>query len=518
MSSRPARSRRCLPLLLALLTASSSFWASREAIQRMLASEEAAIAPLQPPAPSLPAEAGGDGGAGLSPAGAERRDRDDGGDGRDAASTPPSHVMKVVELHRLTEGREGTGYLRYNESECAPPKKYYHNRIVLPRNGTERDADERRLIPKILHLSFVSRCLPQDVDMYVKRWEDKLPDHSIVFHDDHAVHDLLYSSKYMTEWSRDFPWLATAMKCVLNKGAMLIDVWRLVVLWRFGGIYADIDTWPEDDFDVEKYYPDADVGRVSAFFFSDVPRRPTQWFMAMEERHPIAYLGIETVVDNILNMPYEQVKSPPLIKVTGPKAVSNAYSKFLNHAGVSLGRYRRLKRGACDHVQNATAAAATDTTMSEDNDTAVVPPCKVNVYLRNYGASASNKHIGRQVGMSDKVVLKHGVAWKPGMGLATKKFYHDFVEYRKYNATTGETRTKNVTRATRIHKQSNTMHWHMLSGYGTGDQRRLCRREQQRWKNATTVEVKMKNATSITTTIRTTSTTVKVRTTDHDQN
>ena len=166
--------------------------------------------------------------------------------------------------------------------------------------------------------------------MYVKRWEEKLPDHSIVFHDDHAVHDLIHAGKYRTEWSREFPWLAAAMTCVLNKGAMTIDVWRLLALWKFGGIYTDLDTWATDDFDANATIP----RNVSGFFFSDDAGRPTQWFMAMEEYHPMMYLNIERVVKNLLNL--ENIKQPQLVFETGPRPTRDSYRKFCRHAGVSF--------------------------------------------------------------------------------------------------------------------------------------------------------------------------------------
>ena len=65
--------------------------------------------------------------------------------------------------------------------------------------------------------------------MYIQRWEAKLPHHSILFHDDDAVHDLIYNN-LKHGWALEFPWLYKAMKCVFSKGAMMIDIWRLLVL------------------------------------------------------------------------------------------------------------------------------------------------------------------------------------------------------------------------------------------------------------------------------------------------
>merc|ERR1719230_1259659 len=143
------------------------------------------------------------------------------------------------------------------------------------RTVTKKNTDSQgseRLIPKIMHMSYNDRCLPQDLYQFVKRWEKALPEHSIFLHDDEAVQRLFKYSSYP-----EFPMLHKILKCVLYKGAMSIDVWRILVLWLYGGVYTDIDNAPGDEFDEHTIPSD-----VSAFYFSDVYNRPSQWFMATE--------------------------------------------------------------------------------------------------------------------------------------------------------------------------------------------------------------------------------------------
>jgi len=138
------------------------------------------------------------------------------------------------ELQVLTEGNTNSGGSRPTSTDCPPPLKFYRNRIVRPTSMTTSMNAKNTTIPRILHVSMKSKCLPQDIDMYMKRWEEQLPNHSIIFHDDDAVHDLIYNNNnhhdYGWSWSDEFPWLNSAMKCVLSKGAMTIDVWRVLVL------------------------------------------------------------------------------------------------------------------------------------------------------------------------------------------------------------------------------------------------------------------------------------------------
>jgi mannosyltransferase OCH1-like enzyme len=114
------------------------------------------------------------------------------------------------------------------------------------------------MIPKIMHFSMQSRCVPRDLLRTLNRWETQLPEHSIFFHDDDAVDRLL-----SMDWS-EFPGFHEGMKCVLYRGAMTIDIWRVLMLWKYGGLYSDIDNWPEDMF-TESLIP----GNVSAWFLTD---------------------------------------------------------------------------------------------------------------------------------------------------------------------------------------------------------------------------------------------------------
>ena len=113
-----------------------------------------------------------------------------------------------------------------------------------------------------------SRCLPKDLAHGVQKWKEAMPDHSLYFHDDDAVEKLLQS-----DWP-EFPGLQDVLKCV-RKGAMKIDIWRILVLYRYGGFYTDIDNWPGPK--VNDWIEERDT----AFFVSDAVVRPSQWFMGI---------------------------------------------------------------------------------------------------------------------------------------------------------------------------------------------------------------------------------------------
>ena len=302
---------------------------------------------------------------------------------------PRSSFQDILEeLNVLSGGTKSSSLL-----ECASPLVPFHNIIAQNQDeSTTGHGEKESRIPKILHISMKSRCLPQDIATYIEQWKTVLPDYSIIFHDDEAVERLIAQ-----EWP-EFPDLQTAMKCILYKGAMKIDIWRVLILYKYGGIYTDLDIWPLETFNETSIRrPD-----LSAFFLTDAWNRPSQWFMALEPYHPIMSLAISGIIRNVLLMP--NIHNPRVIYITGPNAVKEAYLQFL----VPL-------------VMN----------MTETNNDAR------NLLLR--------KDI-KMKGLFDKVVMKTD----SGPYIVQQKGYLDVVPFNS---------TMNVTREQRIRMESGVHHW-----------------------------------------------------------
>ena len=101
-------------------------------------------------------------------------------------------------------------------------------------NTTNSAAVAERKIPRIIHMSFNDRCVPNALAESIERWRKALPDHSMFFHDDEAVQRLIKGddrSNQLPLWhsSQHFPTLRSNLRCVISKGAMLIDIWRILI-------------------------------------------------------------------------------------------------------------------------------------------------------------------------------------------------------------------------------------------------------------------------------------------------
>lgn len=114
------------------------------------------------------------------------------------------------------------------------------------------------------------------------------------------------------------------MQCVKYKGAMKIDIWRVLVLYRYGGIYTDIDNEP---IDFNETFP---IRADDEFFcISDAWDRPSQWFFAMEKSHPVGYFTMLEIFKRLAKL--ENVGNPKLVFVTGPDALKHGYGNALGN-------------------------------------------------------------------------------------------------------------------------------------------------------------------------------------------
>ena len=83
-----------------------------------------------------------------------------------------------------------------------------------------------RRIPRIVFQTSKTRCLPARLAAACQRWQ--FSDHSYYFFDDVAMMEMLDS------YYEEFPHLQMVSKECILKGTMRSDLWRYLVLWRYG--------------------------------------------------------------------------------------------------------------------------------------------------------------------------------------------------------------------------------------------------------------------------------------------
>ena len=87
-------------------------------------------------------------------------------------------------------------------------------------------------IPKIIHQTWKSRDLPDNYKNYSNSWKDKHPDWEYCFYDD------IDCENFVKEFFPQFLEIYNSME----KPVMKADMFRYLVVYKYGGVYADIDT------------------------------------------------------------------------------------------------------------------------------------------------------------------------------------------------------------------------------------------------------------------------------------
>jgi len=121
----------------------------------------------------------------------------------------------------------------------------------------------------------------------------------------------------------------------LNIIVAKVDFWRYLVLYKYGGIYVDMDS------SIEKPLRDLISNEDEAIITAEKnPGFYVQWALIYKKNHPILKKVIDLVVDNIKNNKYPN----NLHKTTGPTVYAKAvvethnglFKNKLDHASIDI--------------------------------------------------------------------------------------------------------------------------------------------------------------------------------------
>jgi len=242
-----------------------------------------------------------------------------------------------LDLHHLTQA---------NYTSCPETNLVWISNI----HKSSRQIRPALKIPRIVHQTSKSRCVTQKIGKAIAKWH--FNGWSYFFHEDNAVMRLLQQE------FPEFPHLSLiARKCLIH-GTLKADLWRYVLLWVYGGIYADLDAVPAK-FTAATLQPTDD-----AFFVVEQYHLLSQWFMAVSPRHPLMYYAVHHSLSRLLDAP--DTGAIPASMFTGPHALHAAYIEFRKDAGefvdsASIGKkpvWAGHFRGSCNRTVTVVGAAS----------------------------------------------------------------------------------------------------------------------------------------------------------------
>ena len=109
----------------------------------------------------------------------------------------------------------------------------------------------------------------------------------------------------------------------LNIIVAKVDFWRYLVLYKYGGVYLDMDSSIEQP--LKYLIKDDDEAIITA---EGNPNLYVQWALIFSKEHPILKKTIELIINNIKNNSYPN----DIHKMTGP----TVYSKAINEIHMEL--------------------------------------------------------------------------------------------------------------------------------------------------------------------------------------
>ena len=88
------------------------------------------------------------------------------------------------------------------------------------------------MVPKVIYMTYKNKRIPKK---YILQWKKLNPDYEIKFYTDEDCINFL-KKEYGKKYSDFFKWI--------KYGAHKADFWRYCILYKYGGVYADIDLVP----------------------------------------------------------------------------------------------------------------------------------------------------------------------------------------------------------------------------------------------------------------------------------
>lgn len=166
-------------------------------------------------------------------------------------------------------------------------------------------------IPKNIFQTFKSADLPWITRFYISKMKKKNPHWKYHFYDDQRINQFL---------KEEFPPEYFKLYSSLTIGAAKADFFRYAVLYKYGGVYLDIDSYVKTPFDD---FLNADEEAIVSH--EGNPGLYCQWALISNKNHPFMERTLELILDNIRTHRYPN----DVHSTTGPTVYTKAVNEIL---------------------------------------------------------------------------------------------------------------------------------------------------------------------------------------------
>ena len=168
-------------------------------------------------------------------------------------------------------------------------------------------------IPKVIYQTFKTKKLSKEMNNIVDSWKLHNTNYEYILYDDNDCEKFIksfFNTKVINAYYK------------LRHNALRADLWRYCILYKYGGVYADLDTLCLDSIDnfitnkTEIMVP-KDLGNSYHIFNA---------FIAVVPNHTIMYYCIKKIINNVENkVDYRDKRD-----VAGPGVLGKSINKYLN--------------------------------------------------------------------------------------------------------------------------------------------------------------------------------------------
>lgn len=167
------------------------------------------------------------------------------------------------------------------------------------------------MIPKRIYQTWKTKELPPGIRQVIKKMMELNPTYT------HYLYDDVEMSAFVHQ---HFPGEIACAYDMLNIGASKADLWRYLILYKFGGVYLDIDAAIVKSLDT-LIRPD-DTAIITREQFEGLFN---QWILIFRKGHPLLKEIINQCVKNIENRTTNNI-----LHLTGSTVITKAINKHLN--------------------------------------------------------------------------------------------------------------------------------------------------------------------------------------------
>lgn len=212
--------------------------------------------------------------------------------------------QQIQKITTADDVRQAKGTAEYDESSYRNQAWYKHS------------------VPKVIWQTSKFKELPPEANATVGSWRSLNPDHDYHLFDDADVEDF---------FKEKFPGRVYDAFSKLPLAVMKADMWRLAIVYYYGGVYADLDTlakkpinnWIGQNPECEAY-----IGQENYKDFCN-------WAFAAVPRHPVFKRALYTIVEKVERDGGVHPTSREFVHgYTGPTIFTHAIRDILNATDV----------------------------------------------------------------------------------------------------------------------------------------------------------------------------------------